>query len=274
MSPRGIANLIGIGLLVFVLAMLSSSATYMIEPGYRGVQVTLGKISPVFKPEGFGFKLPLISHVYPVIIRQSTHIVAEECFSSDLQQVKIEVRVLQRIPEASVVKLFQSYEGDPFTSLVEPRVSEAIKEVAAQHNAEMIVKKREEIKTSALELARKKLGPILLIEDIVFQNITLTHELETAIEAKMVQEQEVAKAKFTQLKVQTEADTAVIKAKGEAESIEIRGKALRENPSLIKLQIVEKWDGNSPLVVGSGGGGGLLMSLDTKDRTIKPAQQP
>ncbi len=53
---------------------------------------------------------------------------------------------------------------------------------------------------------------MLLVEDVVIQNIDLSHELETAIEAKMVQEQEAAKAKFTQQKAQIEADTVVIKA--------------------------------------------------------------
>jgi prohibitin 2 len=44
----------------------------------------------------------------------------------------------------------------------------------------------------------------------------------------------------------------VIKAKGEAESIRIRGDALKENPAFVDLQIVDKWDGITPLVVGSG----------------------
>ncbi len=87
------------------------------------------------------------------------------------------------------------------------------------------------------------------MEDVVIQNIELSHELETAIEAKMVQEQEAAKAKFTQIKAQIEADTVVIKAKGDAESIKIRGEALKLTPAFIDLQIVEKWDGRAPLYV-------------------------
>jgi hypothetical protein len=42
---------------------------------------------------------------------------------------------------------------------------------------------------------------------------------------------------------------------GEAQAIRIRGQALRETPALIQLQIVEKWDGKSPLVVGGAGQG-------------------
>ncbi|HEX9047869.1 MAG TPA: prohibitin family protein [Verrucomicrobiae bacterium] len=176
--------------------------------------------------------------------------------------MKTELRVLYRVPESSVVKIYQQYAGDPFDSLIAPRMQEALKEVTAMQSAEQIVKNREEIKSKALAAAQQKVGDILVIVDVVIQNIDLTHELEAAIEAKMVQEQEAAKAKFTQQKTQIEADTAVIKARGEAESIKIRGEALKENPSFIQLQIVEKWDGKSPMVVGGNGNGpGILLPM-------------
>jgi len=97
------------------------------------------------------------------------------------------------------------------------------------------------------------------------KNIDLTKDLETAIEAKMVQEQEAAKAKFTQQKAQIEADTVVIKAKGDAESIRIRGEALKQTPAFIDLQIVEKWDGKAPLVVNGSGAGSANILLPLSD---------
>lgn len=253
MSPQGIARIIGVAILVFVAVLMATSGTYVVHPGYRGVEVTLGRVSANFKPEGFGFKAPVITAVYPISIRQQTSEDQAECYSSDLQQINMDLRVLYRIPESSVVKLFQQYEGNPFDSLVAPRVHEALKEVAALQSAEQVVKNREQIKTKALDLVRKKLGEIMIVEDIVIQNITLTKELEQAIEAKMVQEQEAAKSKYLQQRAQIEADTSVIQAKGEAESIRIRGKALVDNPSLVDLKLVDKWDGLAPLVIGSGG---------------------
>src|SRR5205823_14887499 len=107
--------------------------------GYRGVQVTLGKVSPVFKPEGFGFKMPFITAVIPQSIRQQTAKFEADCYSSDLQQVKIDVRVLYRVPQASVVSIFREYAGDPFQTLIKPRVAEAIKELTALRSAEVIV---------------------------------------------------------------------------------------------------------------------------------------
>lgn len=245
-----IARVVGVGLLLFVAAIFAASGTYVVEPGTRGVEVTMGRVSPMFKPEGFGVKLPLVTSITSISVRQQTAEDTAECYSSDLQQVHIELRVLFRVPESSVVKLFRGYLGHPFESLVAPRVQEALKEVVASQSAEQIVKNREQIKTQSLDLARKKIGTLLVVEDIVIQNITLTKELEHAIEAKMVQEQEASKSKYLQQRAQIEADTVVIKAKGEAESIRIRGDALEQNPAFVDLQVVDKWDGVMPLVIG------------------------
>jgi prohibitin 2 len=264
MSTIGTLRLIGVAILIFCAVLMASSGTFVVQPGYRGVEVTMGKVSPAFKPEGFGMKAPLITSIHPVSIRQQTAEEKAECYSSDLQQILIDLRVLFRIPESSVVKLFQEYYGEPFESLVAPRVQEALKEVTALQSAEQIVKNREQIKTRALEIARKKIGTLLVVEDIVIQNIALTKELEHAIEAKMVQEQEASKSKYLQQRAQIEADTAVIQAKGEAESIRIRGEALKENPAFVDLKIVDKWDGLIPLVIG--GGDNYVLPLQDLER--------
>jgi prohibitin 2 len=250
MSPRTIATFIGIAILIVAGVIMAASGTYVVHPGYRGVEVTLGTVSPAFKGEGFGFKAPLITTIYPISIRQQTVKDRAECYSSDLQQIVIDLKVLYEIPEGSVVKLFQDYYGDPFDSLVSPRVMEAIKETVASQSAEQVVKNREQIKTRALDLARKKIGTLLKINDIVIENIALTRQLEAAIEAKMVQEQEAAKSKYVQQRAQIDADTSVIQATGEAESIRIRGEALKDNPAFVDLKIVDKWDGIAPLVIG------------------------
>ena len=277
--PPHMGKLIGAVLLLFVVIVVLSAGTYVVQPGYRGVAVTLGKVSPDFKPEGFGFRQPFLTHVEQVSIRQQTRGIPAECYSSDLQQVKVELRLLYRVPEQSVVKIFQDFAGDPFDSLIAPRVQEALKEAAASQSAEMFVKKREEVKLKALQLARQKIGPgFLEIIDLVLYNITLSQELETAIEEKMVQEQEAEKAKFTQVKTQIEANTAVIRARGEAEAIAIRGQALSQNPDFLRLQVVQTWNGKSPLVVGADGGASLLLQLDQLQRAqpapVRPARNP
>lgn len=268
MSQRAISQLVGLGIVIFVLVIGGSQATYVVDPGYRGVQVTLGNVSPDFKPEGFGLKAPFVSSIIPVSVRQRTVPFQTECYSSDLQQVNVKLNILFRIPQESVVSIYQEYAGDPFDSLIAPRVAEALKEVAATRSAERIVQAREEVKIKTLEGTKAKVTSLINIVDVTIIDIALSRELESAIEAKMVQEQEAAKARFTQTKTQIEAETAIIRARGEAEAIKIRGDALKDNPALINLQIVEKWDGRTPLVVGGGGEGGsnILLPIGSLQR--------
>ncbi len=267
-SNESITKVVGLGILLFVVLILASTTTYLVQPGWRGIKVTLGKTAEGFIPEGFGFRAPLITRIVKVNIQQRTESVRADCFSSDLQQVILDVRILYKIPEQSVVGIYKQYSGDPFDSLIAPRVQEALKEVTAMQTAVQIVTNREDVKQRALAAAKLKIGSILTVVDIVIRNIELSKELEKAIEAKMVAEQQAAQAKFTQAQTQIEAETAVIKAKGEAEAIQVRGMALKANPTFVRLQIVEKWNGKSPLVVPSQAGqtpSSLLLPLGTPD---------
>lgn len=262
-SSAALVRLVLTGVVVFVVAVIGFAGTYVVQPGTRGIRVTLGKTADRFLPEGFGLKTPLITTIVPINVRQRTKGLQAECFSSDLQQVRMDLRVLYRVPEQSVVQIYRQYAGDPFESLIAPRVQEATKEVTALMTAEQIVKKREEIKQKAIQGARAKIGPILSVEDIVIRSIELSPELERVIEAKMVADQQATQARFTQLQTQIDAETAVIRARGEAEAIRVRGEALKANPALIRLQIVERWNGKSPLVVPAAvdGGAGLLLPM-------------
>jgi hypothetical protein len=96
-------KLIGFGIIIVVIVLALAQSTYVVDPGFRGVLVTLGKVSDEAKPEGFGTKSPFISHLVRVPVRQLTQSVDAECYSSDLQQLTVVLQVLYRIPESAVV---------------------------------------------------------------------------------------------------------------------------------------------------------------------------
>jgi prohibitin 2 len=268
------ARLIGAGIILLALVIGSASGTYIVPPGHRGVLVTLGKVAPGFKGEGFGFKTPFISEVFPIPIKQRAAEMQAAVISKDLQEVRTKVRVLYRVPENSVVQIYQQYKGDPFLSLIQPRVDEALKEIAKEHTAQEIVQERAKIKKRTMEQARVKIGQILNVVDVVLEDISLSANLEAAIERKMVQEQEANKAIFEQEKAEIDARIAVVRAKGEAESIRIRGQALADNPELIDLEIVSKWNGRAPrAVAGNAGGAAMLLPL-APEAPSKPVQAP
>jgi prohibitin 2 len=259
MIPRLVA--LGIAAFVGLLALLG--CFYVVHPGERGVHVTLGTMSDQFVAPGFGVKMPLITQIWRVNVQQDTREMSAECFSSDLQQITIQLKVLYRIPETSVVSVLRDYAGHPFEKLILPRVQEATKEVTALRTAADIVKSREAVKASALESSRSKIGSLLVIEDLVIEDVKLSQELEQAIEAKMVQQQEAEKAVFKMQQARTDAETLIIKAKADAESIRIQGEALEKAPKLVELKMVEKWNGVSPQVVGAGSN--IMLPLEKRD---------
>ncbi|MBA4149133.1 MAG: prohibitin family protein [Verrucomicrobia bacterium] len=246
-------------IILLVLVIAGASASYIVPPGHRGVLVTLGKVTPGFRQEGFGFKTPFVTTVVPISIRQRTAEMNAAVISKDLQEVRTKLKVLYRIPENSTVQIYQQFKGDPFLSLIQPRVDEAIKEVTKEHTAQQIVQERASIKQRTLESAQIKIGNMLTLVDVVLEDISLSANLEAAIERKMVQEQEANKAVFEQQKAQIDAQISVIRARGEAESINIRGEALAKSPELIDLEIVSKWNGRTPRVVGGDAGGAQML---------------
>ena len=269
MPPDGNNKLALIGAGIFILAIIGAQITYVVRPGTRGVQVTLGKVSPNFKPEGIGLKPPFVSTIRMLNVRQQTVRMETTCFSKDLQEIKTIVNVLYRIPEESVVEIFQKYKGDPFTSLVYPRVDEALKEVTKERTAENTVQERNQVKSSALELARTKVGDLIYLADITLEDISLSEQLENAIEQKMVQDQNANKAVFEQDKARIDAQTKIIAAQGEADSIRIRGQALAANPAYIDLQIVDTWNGKTPRVVsGNLSGANMILPVERQGKEI------
>ncbi len=257
-------------LLILFAFVFSGCTCHTVEPGNRGVLVSWGVVKPESLPPGFQTAGPG-TDIVDVSVRQQKEIIKAPCFSSDLQEVNIELAVLYRIPEANVVKIFTDFHGEPFDVLVGPRVQESIKEATSSRTAEQIVKQREAVKAETLEHIRKKVGDTLVVEDVIIAEIGLTAQLKAAIESKMVQEQEAAKAVYTNTKAENdaktarsiatgEADATLLRAKAEAESIKIRGEALRQNPGVVDLELIQKWNGVSPQIV-SGGAGGVSVIL-------------
>lgn len=267
---KTIAKYVGLLLLGITMFSVGCSSCATVNPGNRGVKVTFGKVDTTSYPSGLLFKAPFVTDVQEVSVRQEKKNADAPCYSADLQQITATLTILYRVPDASVVRVFRDYAGDPFHSLIAPRAQEALKEVTAHLSAEQIVKQREAVKQQALALTRTKVGDILLVDDIVIENLTLSKDLENAIEAKMVQEQEAEKAKFTQQKAEIEAtieltkarglaNAAVARAEGDAKALKVRGDALRENPSVLQLELVQKWNGVTPQVVGGGSGVNILF---------------
>lgn len=261
MNERTIFKLIVFVVLLIVTLLLGTCSFEIVDPGHRGVSVTLGKVNPTVLPEGLNFKKPFVETIYEVDAKQRTIEGKASAFSSDLQTVEVAFKVLYRLPEGQIVTLFQQYKGDPYETLIEPRIQEELKQTTSLYRAEELVRSREKIKAEVLQKVKAVVGGLLFIEDMAITNFDFTDELERAIEQKTIREQEALAKNFELDKERKQAEITIVQAEAEARSVKIKGEALKSSPEVIGLEIVKKWDGKAPttVVTDSKGGASILL---------------
>jgi prohibitin 2 len=249
-SEMKTVSTVGFAVVAVIAASLLMSSFTVVEPGHRGVRVTMGKVAPEALAEGVAFKWPLgVSRIEEVNVQQQKVEADAPCFSSDLQTVKLRYAVMYRLNPSQVVTLYQDYKGDPYESLVSPRVQEALKQVTAKYTAEALVQKREIVREETREMIRRAIGQQIEVVDFNVINIDLSDQLEQAIEGKMVQQQAALKKEFELNSERKEAEIVAVKAEAEAKAVKIRGEAIAANPAVMQFEIVKKWNGISPTVV-------------------------
>lgn len=243
-----------------VLILLLSDIFVIINPGQRGIRVTLGSVSPGLLREGPNFKLPFMQNIVVETIKQQSVPGQTTAFSSDLQTMTVDYQILYRLPENRLVSLYTQYQGNPYENLVLPRVEETLKQVAAEYRAEDFVKQRQEVKVRVLHVIKDNFKGLVIVDDFPIKNIDLSDDLEHAIEQKQIKEQEALAKRYELDKARKDAEITVVNAEAEAKAVKIKGEALRSSPEVVNLDIVRKWDGKSPttVVVGHGGGNVLL----------------
>lgn len=140
-------------------------------------------------------------------------------------------------------------------SLVKNASSMAVESVYGAGKAALIDSVQKDVSSQVKDLG-------LTIEKVYWVGeLRLPTEVTNSINAKIgatqkaqQRENEVAQARAEALKVIEEAkgiaEANLVKARSEAEAIELRGKALRNNPDLIQLNAIEKWNGVLPQVSG------------------------
>jgi prohibitin 2 len=244
--------------IIFMLPLLLISC-HQNEPMQRSIEVSFGKAEEKVYREGLYFYNPLAVDILKLSTANQSIDREIDVYSSDLQPVKTRIRIQYEIPETSVKNILVNYQGNVVNNFVIPKVVEALKEITSTKTAENIVKQRDDIKRRVLELSKIKLNNLVNLTDVVIEDTELSDSLEKAIESKMIQEQEAEKSKFLQEQAKIEAQTKIIRAQAEAKSAEILGKAVSDNPKIIQIEMIKKWDGKMPQVLD--GNNSLIMSL-------------
>jgi regulator of protease activity HflC (stomatin/prohibitin superfamily) len=245
-----------IGAICVYVVLLTSlvigfSSWTTVSPGNRGVVLRMGAVQHRVLNEGFNWKTPWVERVHEMEVRVVTDQVTSESASKDLQEVHATVAVNYNVSPEDCWRVYQNVGDDYRNRIIGPAMQESIKAVMAQFTAEELITKRETVREDIRKLLAAKLAVhTILLRDVNIVNFGFSHSFNTAIEAKVTAEQNALASKNLLAQKTFEAQQAVATSKGKAEAMSIESDALRQNPQILQLRALEKWDGVLPRMTG------------------------
>lgn len=288
MNPKPILAMIGGGLLFIIVMLIVFGSWYTIDQTQRGVLLRNGAFVEVVQP-GLHFKWPWIEAVSKIDMQTHTKTYGldpktgksnMEAYSSDQQPAMLRVSVTLHVGADKASEIYERFGGDyeaAIDRLITPPSYAYAKVVFGQYTAARAISARGQLNTDVATALTKAISydPVFVIDSVQVEDISFSGEYIKSVEQRMQAEVEVSKAQQTLLQEKIKADIAVTQATGransvraeaeanaaritlignaEATAINARGKALKDNPSLVELVQAEKWDGKLPATMVPGG---------------------
>lgn len=257
---------------------------YTIDQTERGVILTNGAIVGEAEP-GLHFKAPLIMSVVKISNQQvvSRWICTPEniCdadhdaqlmqgYSQDQQPADLRVSVNWHVPADRVKEVYEVFGGieSLASRIIFRKVPQEVKTVFGRFNAVSVIRDRQRFNAEVLAAVQASITGPIVVDSVQVENIDFSDAYEQSVEARMKAEVDVQKreqelktkqidAQITVIEAQARADSNLAVAKANAEAIRISGDAtadairaraaaLSDNPLLVQLTAVERWDGRMP----------------------------
>jgi regulator of protease activity HflC (stomatin/prohibitin superfamily) len=259
-SSKFLRNLIVLIVIFFVLI----GAVRINSPTQVSIVTTLGKISST-QGSGLYLKFPLISrdYVYDTSIQSIECITGKgkdncqtlDASTRDLQDVKTAVQVSYQIDGTKANELFKLVQDQQtFNNIIVPStVAEALKVVTSKYTGEELVLKRSEVKNAIEKELQERLNPyFLIVKSINIVNFEFSASFQKEIDLKVATQQQTLQKEEELKRVQAESKIITTKAQAESDATNIQGQSLKNNPEILELKKIEKWDGKLPQVQGGG----------------------
>jgi len=238
------------GILLLILG-LGSWGT--VNYGERGVLLRFGAVTGKVKNEGLYFKIPFIDHVEILDIKTKKSEIDADASTKDLQMVTSKVALNYHINPDGIAGFFQKFGNNFESNVLDPGLQEILKAVTARYTAEEVITRREQVREDTNALLRERFLPQgMIIDGLNIVNFHFSKVFNDAIEAKVTAEQNALTAKNKLEQVKFEAQQMVEAANGKAKAIQVEASAIANNPLVLQLRALEKWNGILPQYVGSG----------------------
>lgn len=277
-------------LAVLIVAVVFSSIT-VVPTGYTGILTTFGRVEDRTISAGAHFILPW-QNVVKMDNRTQKVQISTNAFSSDIQQVDLNLSVNFCIDQETAQELYKTVGINYYDNVMYPRILENTKAVFSQYSAENLIAKRNTLSDQIAESTSadmKEYG--ITIVSIAIEDIDFTDAFTAAVEAKQVAAQnkltaeteqaqktmeEEATAKRAVIAANAEAEKAIIAANADLEVVKVQAEAalyagekeaemnkrISESltEALLRYYWIKQWNGELPSTV-LGDGADYMIDL-------------
>jgi len=261
--------------LLIIAVILLFSSIVIVNVGEKGIHKSWGAVTGTVFDEGLHWKTPIADAVDIMDLKIQKYETEASAASQDLQVVQAKIAVNYRVvsDDESLIWIRQKIGRDYRQKIIEPAIQEAVKASTAQFSVEDLIKKREEVRERMNLVFQEKLNKVtqgtLVVETFNIVNFDFSAEFNRAIELKVTAEQQALKAERDLDRIKLEAQQKIETSKAEAEALRIQAASLLENPDVLQLRWIEKWDGKLPtFLMGSDGGSNVLLSLPMNEASL------
>jgi len=236
------------GVIVGVLALIFAFSSFtVVDPGHRGVRITLGKVSSEPLEEGLHFKIPMIQRIVQIDVRTQRWAEVTQTYTQDVQQADVSFTLTFSLEPSYTVEMYRTVGVDWSAKLIGQVVFQELKRELGQHEAVALIAARDAAARAIEAGVREQLADKhILVSGLQITNIDYTKQFEDSVEAKVIAQQRAIEEQNRTVQIEQQAKQKVISATAEAESIRIRTNALGANPRLVEWEAVQKWDGKLP----------------------------
>lgn len=259
--------------IIMLLMFLFITGCSNVPPGYTGIKVFLnggdkGVDSQILGVGRYWIGVNEQLFLFPTFTQNHVWDQAgtDDSFTFQTKQgltVNTDVGISYHIESDKVTTIFQKYRKgtDEITNLVlRNSVRDAFNKAASSRDIESVYGEgKTALMDEVLELVRAEMDPVgIKVESLyLVGNMRLPQTVVESINAKIQALQKTQQRENEVAQSRAEADKAIAEARGvaesklaiakaEAEAIEIKGAALRNNPAVLELNKIDKWDGQLP----------------------------
>ena len=256
-----------IAIVIFaVIVIVMFESVVVVQAGHRGIVLYVGAVENRVLGEGIHFIVPFAEQVVQLEVRTLKFQADATAASNDLQEVQTTIALNYHISPSQANIIYQQLGAAYADRLIAPTVQESVKASVAKFNAEELITKR----ATAKALIAQTIGNTLAARNIIVETVFITDFAFSQAFASQIESKVVAFQKYlteqnnlkavqvvanqTVVQAQAAARANVAKANGESQAIKVITVQLKQSPDYLQWLSINRWNGQMPYALGSGGG--------------------